>query len=121
MLSQEEEGRERVIAYASTTLSKAEQNYCVTRRELLAVVYFLKHFRPYLYGQDVTVRTDHGALRWLFNFKNPEGQLARWLEVISQYRLTLVHRAGRQHCNADGLSRRPCRQCGQAEDVCNNE
>lgn len=121
VLSQEEEGRERVIAYASTTLSKAEQNYCVTRRELLAVVHFLKHFRPYLYGQDVTVRTDHGALRWLFNFKNPEGQLARWLEVISQYRLTLVHRAGRQHCNADGLSRRPCRQCGQAEDVCNNE
>ena len=44
VLSQEEDGRERVTAYASSTLSKAEQNYCVTRRELLAIVSFLKHF-----------------------------------------------------------------------------
>lgn len=108
-----------MIAYASRTLNRAEQNYCVTRRELLAIVTFLKHFRHYLYGQDVKVRTDHGALRWLMEFKNPEGQLARWLEVISQYRLTLIHRAGRVHMNADGLSRRPCSQCGRLEDICN--
>lgn len=117
VLSQEQEGRERVIAYASRTLNKAEQNYCVTRRELLAIVVFLKHFRHYLYGQQVRVRTDHGALRWLLQFKNPEGQLARWLEVISQYRLTLEHRAGRIHSNADGLSRRPCVNCRQCEKV----
>ena len=118
VLSQEDDGKERVIAYASRTLNKAEQNYCVTRRELLAIVTFLKHFRHYLYGQSVTVRTDHGALRWLMNTKNPEGQVARWLEVVSQYRLTLVHRAGRIHLNADGLSRRPCSQCGRLQDVC---
>lgn len=115
VLSQVQDGKERVIAYASKTLNQAEQNYCVTRRELLAVVVFLKHFRHYLYGQRVTVRTDHGALRWLFNFKNPEGQLARWLEVITQYQLTLEHRAGRVHSNADGMSRRPCKQCQRLE------
>lgn len=121
VLSQEKEGKEVVVAYASRTLSKVEQNYCVTRRELLAIVVFLKHFRHYLYGHDVLVRTDHGALRWLMNFKNPEGQVARWLEVISQYRLTLEHRPGRVHSNADGLSRRPCSQCGRLDDLCNNK
>ena len=118
VLSQEQEGHERVIAYGSRTLNRAEQNYCVTRSELLAVVHFLKHFRHYLYGQEVLVRTDHGALRWLLNFKNPEGQLARWMELISQYKLTLQHHPGRVHLNADGLSRRPCSQCGQLQDIC---
>ena len=46
------------------------------------------------------------------NFKNPEGQLARWLQVLSSYDMTIVHRPGRQQRNADGLSRIPCRQCG---------
>ena len=118
VLSQEHDGHERVVAYASRTLNRAEQNYCVTRRELLAIVYFLKHFRHYLYGHEVKVRTDHGALTWLMKFKNPEGQLARWLEMITQYRLTLIHRPGRVHMNADGLSRRPCSQCGRLNDAC---
>ena len=119
VLSQEHDGHERVVAYASRTLSKAEQNYCVTRRELLAIVVFVKHFRHYLYAQDVLVRTDHGALRWLMTFKNLKRQLARWLKIISQYRLTLQQRAGRVHMNADGLSRRPCTQCGRLDDLCN--
>ena len=117
VLSQEQDGKEQVTAYGSKTLSPAEQKYCATRKELLAIVYFLKYFRPYLYGQNVTVRTDHGAITWLLNFKNPEGQLARWLEVISQYQLKIVHRAGRTHSNADGLSRRPCSQCGRLQDT----
>jgi hypothetical protein len=41
----------------------------------------VKHFHHYVYGSHFTIRTDHGALNWLRNFKNPEGQLARWLEV----------------------------------------
>ncbi len=116
VLSQVHDGEERVIAYGSKALSKEERNYCVTRRELLAVVYFLKKYRHYVGGRPVTVRTDHGSLRWLFNFKNPEQQLARWLEVCASFDLTLEHRPGRQHQNADGLSRRPCRQCGRWEE-----
>lgn len=45
-------------------------------------------------------------------FKNPEGQLARWLEILSTYDLTIEYRAGRQHLNADALSRRPCSNTG---------
>ncbi|CAG2197985.1 unnamed protein product [Mytilus edulis] len=57
------------------------------------------------------VRTDHGALNWIMNFKNPEGQTARWLEILASYNFTIQHRPGRQHNNADGLSRRPCSPC----------
>ncbi len=115
VLSQKKDGQERVIAFASKVLKKAEQNYCVTRRELLAVVTFLKHFRPYIYGRRITVRTDHGALRWLINFREPAGQVARWLQLIGEYDFEIIHRAGKAHQNADSLSRRPCSQCGMGE------
>ena len=107
VLSQNIDYKERVLAYASRTISKAERKYCVTRKELLALVYFVKYFRHYLYGREFTVRTDHGSLRWLMNFKNAEGQVARWLEVLSTYTFTVEHRSGRLHVNADSLSRKP--------------
>ena len=59
------------------------------------------------------VWTDHGSLTWLCNFKNPENQLARWLERMQEYDFKTVHRAGRKHCNADVLSRVLCKKCGQ--------
>ena len=112
VLSQVQNGKERVIAYGSKSLTKEERRYCVTRRELLAVVYFLKQYRHYLYGQKFRIRTDHGALRWLTNFKDPQGQVARWLEVLGTYHFEIEHRPGLRHGNADALSRGPCRQCG---------
>lgn len=107
VLSQICEGNEQVIAYASRTLSKAERKYSVTRKELLAVVVFTKHFRPYLLGRNFALRTDHSSLTWLQNFKEPEGQLARWIEKLQEYNFTILHRQGKQHQNADALSRRP--------------
>ena len=111
------DGTEYVIAYASRLLTKPEQNNCVTRKELLAVVTFLNHFRHYLIGRPFTIRTDHGALTWLQNFKSPEGQLARWLEKLQDYQFTIIHHPGRKHNNADALSRIPCQQCGKSEAV----
>ena len=73
----------------------------------MAVVFFVRHFRHYLLGRTFTVRTDHGALRWLFDFKDQEGQVARWLEQLSAYNFNIEHRVGVKHGN-DGMSRRPC-------------
>ncbi|KAJ8346946.1 hypothetical protein SKAU_G00283470 [Synaphobranchus kaupii] len=87
VLSQEDEDGERVVTYYSRALGKAERNYCVTRRELLAVVRALHHFRPYLQGSHFLLRTDHTSLTWLLNFKDPEGQVARWLESALSHRL----------------------------------
>ena len=108
VLSQkDEEGREQVIAYGSRALSKSERRYCVTRRELLAVVEFTRLYRVYQVGRKFILRTDHGSLTWIRNFRDPEGQLARWLERLQELDFDVVHRQGRAHTNADALSRLP--------------
>lgn len=55
------------------------------------------------------------------NFKNPEGQAARWIEFLSAFHMEIEHRPGRSHGNADGVSRIPCRQCGKDEDEDNDQ
>ena len=84
VLSQVQDGHEKVIGYFSKVLSKPERNYCVTRRELLAVVKSVEHFYKYLYGRKFLLRTDHAALKWLLQFKNPEGQVARWIGRLQE-------------------------------------
>ena len=117
VLSQrDDDGKERVIAYGSHLLTKVKRRYCVTRRELLAVVTFTRQYRAYLTGRKFLLRTDHGSLTWLRNFKEPEGQLARWLERLQELDFDVVHRRGRAH-NADALSRLPCQQCGRDSHV----
>ena len=104
VLSQIQDGQEVVIAYGSRTLSKSERNYCVTRQELLAIVWFTEHFKHYLLGQKFLLHTDHGSLRWLFGFKEPEGQMARWLERLSRFDFDIQHRPGYKHGNSDGVT-----------------
>ncbi|CAC5365137.1 unnamed protein product [Mytilus coruscus] len=111
VLSQIQNGEEHVIAYSSRTLNRAQKQYCTTKRELLAVIIFLCQFRHYLYGQKFTLRTDHASLKWLKNFKNPEGMIARWISIIDTYDMEIQHRKGSLHTNADGLSCTPKRKC----------
>ncbi|XP_058864420.1 uncharacterized protein LOC131706752 [Acipenser ruthenus] len=114
VLSQPGPEGEHVVAYFSRSLSKAERRYCVTRRELLAVVEGVRHFRHYLCGLPFTIRTDHAALQWLLTFREPEGQVARWIEQLQAFQYRIQHRAGEKHANADALSRRPCAREGCA-------
>ena len=111
VLSQVQEEEERSLP-VSKSLEGSEQRYCTARKQLLAVVRALKHFKCYLYGQKITVRTDNSAVSWLHSSKDPVGQPVRWIEVIDTYDITFQHRPGRKHGNADALSRYPCRQCG---------
>ena len=119
VLSQIQDGQEKVIAYASKSLSKSQCHYCTTKRELLTVVHFLGvTFRHYLLGEVFTVRTDHSSLTWLTGFKDADGMLARWLSVIGEFKFTIEHRKGDIHLNADALSRVPPRRCPR--DDCPN-
>ena len=95
---------ERPIAAYSKSLSKAARNYCVTRRELLAIVEATKHFRPYL-GYKFLLRTDHSSLRWLQSLRNADHQLARWQAALQEFNFDLQHRPGKLHGDADALSR----------------
>ena len=58
-------------------------------------------------GRRFVLRTDHNSQIWLMRFKHIEGQLARWLEELAQFDMEIVHRSGKKHQNADGLSRIP--------------
>jgi len=119
VLSQLQAGVERPVAFFSKTFSSEERNYCVTRRELLAIVRAVKQFRPYLYGRPFRLRTDHESLSWMLRLKDPRGQVARWMEELQEFNYQLEHRKGASHGNADALSRRPCdiacRHCSKAE------
>ena len=113
-LLQFQEGEERVISYGSFSLLPSQRNYCTTKKELLAVLRFTREYRHYLLGRKFLIRTDHSSLTWLMRFRNAEGMLARWLEELNQYDMVIQHRPGKQHANADSLSRIP-----QSEDFCN--
>ena len=82
-------GKEHPVAYCSRTLTKCERNYSTTRKELLAVVHALQKFRCYL-DQTFLLRTDHAALRWLWEFKDVFGQCARGFELMAELDFKLV-------------------------------
>ena len=110
---------ERVISYGSRTLQGRERRYCTRRRELLAIVDFVKRFRPYLYGRHVLIRTDHASLKYLKTQNNPDDQFARWVERLEETLYTIEIRKGTKHCNADGLSRYPSEPpCKRRSCIC---
>ena len=74
VLSQEQDGQEKVIAYAIKLLSPAERSYCVTPRDLLVVIYYLKYFRQYLSGSKFVIQIAHADLSWLRRTPEPIGQ-----------------------------------------------
>ena len=76
VLSQLQDGQEKVIAYWSRQLQKAERNYSTIEREALAVVGAVKEFYPYLYGFQFTLLTDHNPLTSLKGLKDTGGRLA---------------------------------------------
>ena len=114
VLSQIQNDQERVVAYCSRALRPSQRRYCTTKREMLAALAMCIQFRSYLRGASFTLRTDHKSLVWLHRFKDMEGMMSRWLHSLQQFQFSIVHRPGRDHGNADGLSRAPsspCRQC----------
>ncbi|CAF1502254.1 unnamed protein product [Adineta steineri] len=108
VLAQEYNKQKFVIAYASRTLSSAERNYGATEREALAIVWATQHFRPYLDGFKVLIRSDCKALQWLKNAKDISGRLARWAMKLSAFQIeSIQYRPGTANANADSLSRNP--------------
>jgi hypothetical protein len=103
----DEEGKEYVIAYASRSNNKDENNYSSYEGECLAVVWAIIYFRPYLYGTNFTLYTDHQSIKWLMSNDKLTGKLAHWALILQEYEFKVIHRHGITHQNADTMSRRP--------------
>ena len=105
VLSQVQDGEERVIAYAAKKLNEAEKNYSSHKGELLAAIFFLRYWKYYLCHRPFVLRTDHEALKWIQRIEEPKGMILRWLETLSNYDFKVEFRKGKKHANADALSR----------------
>ena len=105
LLQEQPDGALHPIGYWSRVLTPAEKNYSPTEKECLALVWAVQHLRPYLEGQQFTLRTDHDALKWLLNLRNPSGRLARWSLRLQEFDFDVVYKPGCTHALADGPSR----------------
>jgi hypothetical protein len=104
ILSQEHEGKERPLSYASRVLNNHEINYSTTEKELLAVVFGVQTHRCFLYGRRFKVITDYAALKWLITVKNHQcSRWTRWVLKLAEYDFEILHRPGKKHINADVL------------------
>jgi len=86
-----------VIYYVSRTLDEAQQNYTITEKELLAVVYTMEKFRPYLLGSKVIVYIDHSALKHLFKKKDMKPHLIRWILLLQEFHLEIKDKVGAEN------------------------
>jgi hypothetical protein len=105
VLSQEHDNEEHPVAFASRKLSPAEKKYSTIEKECLALVWGIRYFHVYLFGNRFKAETDHQPLKWLHQMQNSNNRLTRWALALQPYNFTLQHRAGFQNANADALSR----------------
>ncbi len=105
VLSQMQDGEEKVIAYSAKKLPPSKAKYTPYQGEMLAVIEMLKEWRHYLIPGKFKLRTDHEALKWLHKIENPNAMTLRWLATLAQYDFDIEYRPGPKHGNADALSR----------------
>ena len=122
LAQQQKDEKLHPIAYASRALSNVEKRYGITDLETLAVVWAISHFHHYLYGNSVTVHTDHTAIKAVLESPHPTGKHARWWTRVygrGVKEVRILYRAGKENKNADALSRNPVSPApehGVAED-----
>ena len=108
VLYQEQDGHERVIAYASRGLRNSEKHYPAHKLEFLCLKWAVtEKFHDYLYGNQFTVHTDNNPLTYVLSTAKLDATGHRWLASLSNFNFKLIYRSGKSNGDADGLSRRP--------------
>ena len=96
VLGQREGKHFRPIHFASKTLNNAQQNYTVTEKELLAVVFAFDKFRSYLILSKTVVFTDHSAIKYLFTKKDAKPRLIRWILLLQEFDIEIKNKKGQR-------------------------
>ena len=118
VLSQIHPEGERVVSFASATLSAAQRKYSVTEREALAAKWSVEYWHKYLFGKNFTLRTDHQALQSLLSSRGigrAGMRMSRWAVRLMAYSFRVEHVGGPKNV-ADGLSRLPAPTQAPEED-----
>ncbi|KAA0059783.1 pol protein [Cucumis melo var. makuwa] len=105
----------KVVAYASRQLNSHEQNYPTDDLELAAVVFALKIWRHYSYGEKIQIFTNHKSLKYFFTHKELNMRQRRWLELVKDYDCEISYHPSKANVVVDALSRkRGLAEAGQA-------
>ena len=96
----------KVVAYASRQLKTHERNYPTHDLEMAAIVFALKIWRHYLYGEKCYIYTDHKSLKYLPTQKELNLRQRRWMEFIKDYDCLIDYHPGKANVVADALSRK---------------
>ena len=119
VLAQERDGEEIVIAYASRQLKESERKYATIQKECLAIVWGIKYFHYFLFGQPhFTIITDHCPLQWIKKMEPKSQMIQRWICEIQGYSFSVQHRNGTANANADALSRCPITSELEEDETC---
>ena len=93
------------VIFISRSLTKTEQNYSTTEKELLAIVWTFLRLHPYLHGSSILVETAHQPLVGLIYKNHLPGRLLRWDLALQEYNFTLTYCKGEHNTIANNLSR----------------
>ncbi|KAI3758674.1 hypothetical protein L6452_06245 [Arctium lappa] len=96
----------KVVAYASRQLNPYEVNHPTHDLELAVVIFALKIWRHYLYGETCDIFTDHKSLKYIFTQKELNMRQRRWLELLKDYDARIQYHPGKANLVADALSRK---------------
>jgi RNase H-like domain found in reverse transcriptase/Reverse transcriptase (RNA-dependent DNA polymerase)/Integrase zinc binding domain/Retroviral aspartyl protease len=105
VLSQNFDGIELPIAYASKSFTKGESHKATILKELTAIHWAIKHFRCYLYGNKFLVKSDHRPLVYLFSMKDPSSKLTRMRLDLEEFDFEIQYLKGKDNVGPDALSR----------------
>jgi hypothetical protein len=108
VLSQFQDNKERVIAYGASKLTVVQSAYHSTKGEMAAAIIHIRKWKYYLQHCRFILRIDNAAMQWISTLVEPvQGMVQRWLQTLANNMFDVVHRLGRNHSNADALSRAP--------------
>ena len=116
VLSQVQDGKERVIIYGAKKMAKSQESYAPVKGELAAVLHFVKQWKYYLQYRPFILRVDHLPLKFIKTMEPQDNHTARMMDFLASYKCEVRHRPGTSHGNADALSRAPHVQAAEPAD-----